>query len=121
MFLGRWIVAFALAVGFVYAAAADEQSVFQFSSEESTADLVDLIEQEARQRNIPLDHDMASQGRAPERGNFIWSTCGVRDFVVRPKDITVRPDPPQRGHNLTVHALASTSSEIAVRLQYTRS
>ncbi|WFC98581.1 meiotic recombination [Malassezia yamatoensis] len=87
------------------------QAPFRVQNDGKEPDLVDLMIEEARQRDIPLDAEMRPTDAKAKASSFTWSQCGGDEVAVHVESIELSPESPQRGQNLTVHGKATLTSE----------
>lgn len=110
----RWIQL--ISAGLCLAAAAQcvsPQAIFQVQNQREP-DLVDLMVEEARERNILLDHELKPSTVETKDSSFSWSQCGGDEIALHVESIELTPESPQRGHNLTVHGKATLSTRADV-------
>ena len=81
-------------------------------------DLVDLMVQEAKRREIVLDADLNPTDVQKQASSFTWSQCGENELAVNVESIELDPESPQRGQNLTVHGKAMLVSEVEVSVAF---
>ncbi|KZT56841.1 hypothetical protein CALCODRAFT_298826 [Calocera cornea HHB12733] len=55
-----------------------------------------------------------------QASKFSWYDCSEDDYSMEVMDVTVSPDPPQRGKDLYVEVIANAGSEITVDVQVGR-
>lgn len=93
------------------------QQVFAPAAQSDTQvhDFVDVLLAEAAQANKqgPVDA-LRTMVTAP--GGWAWTSCGDEGDAVDVKSISVSPDPPQPGKNLTVVASGTVRKEVKVSL-----
>ncbi|WFD42669.1 meiotic recombination [Malassezia psittaci] len=87
------------------------QAPFRVQNDRKEPDLVELMIEEARQREIPLDAEMRPTDAKAKASSFTWSQCGGDEVAVHVESIELSPESPQRGRNLTVHGKATLASE----------
>ncbi|WFD25608.1 hypothetical protein MNAN1_000571 [Malassezia nana] len=103
-----------LAVAVSAASMPMQQAPFQDTDDSHPMDMVDVLVQEAQERNIPLNDDL--EPVAPQRnfrGSWTWTPCDYADAAVSVYSIETDPDPPVKGQNLTVRGVGDVYTTIS--------
>lgn len=111
----RWLLG---SVGALCAAVmvrgAPQQDAYDLGQQHAP-DFVDVLIDEARMRQIPLDKELRPTDAQRSSRSFAWTPCSDPSAALHIASIELQPDPPEKGKNLTVHGKATLFSEVTVR------